>query len=121
VDSITTYCTLLRRDVRNIVRNPLMIKSRLFQTIVLAMYMGGLFCKFGPDYTDPITFHALSGFFCFLSINCVFIALTPIALLFPQDRTVFLKEENAKLYGVVSYFMSKNTVELPSSFRHCSR
>lgn len=69
-----------------------MIKSRFFQTIVLALYIGGLFCKFGPNYTDPIAFHALTGFFCFLSVNSVFIALTPIALLFPQERTVFLKE-----------------------------
>jgi ABC-type multidrug transport system permease subunit len=90
-----------------------MIKTRLFQTIVLSIYAGGLYCKFGPSYTNTINFHALTGYCFFLSFNAVFTALTPVALTFPLERTVFLKEESAKLYGPTEYFMSKNTVELP--------
>jgi ABC-type multidrug transport system permease subunit len=90
-----------------------MIKSRLFQTIVLSIYVGGLFCKFQSDYTNSINWHALTGFFFFLSINSVFISLTPVTLLFPQERNIFLKEESAKLYGVTPYFLSRNTVEIP--------
>jgi hypothetical protein len=63
-----------------------MIKSRLFQTIILGIYVGGLFCRFGPNYTDVITFQALSGFFFFLSFNSLFMALTPVALTFPLER-----------------------------------
>ena len=91
----------------------MMIKSRLFQTIVLTIFVGGLYCKFGPDYTNNNNWQALTGFFLFMSINSIFIALTPVTLIFPQERTVVLKEESAKLYGVTSYFMSRNTVEVP--------
>lgn len=90
-----------------------MIKARLFQTLFLTIYVGGLFCKFKPDYTETINWQALTGFFYFLTVNSVFIALTPVALVFPLQRNVFLKEENAKLYGVSAYFLSRNTVEIP--------
>jgi ATP-binding cassette, subfamily G (WHITE), eye pigment precursor transporter len=91
----------------------MLIRSRIFQTIVLAIYIGGLYCKFSGNYKDTITWHALTGFFFFLSINSVFMALTPVALTFPQERNVFIKEESAKMYGATAYFMSKNTVEIP--------
>ena len=44
-----------------------------------------------------------------------FSALTPVQLVFPMDRTVFLKEESAKLYSTFAYFMSRNIIEIPYS------
>jgi len=43
------------------------------------------------------------------------LAMGPIAIVFPQERDVFLKEQSAKLYGVGSYFISRNLIELPYS------
>jgi ATP-binding cassette, subfamily G (WHITE), eye pigment precursor transporter len=43
-------------------------------------------------------------------------ALAPVELVFPTERAVFLKEEGSKLYSVFSYYMSRNIIELPSSF-----
>ncbi len=45
-----------------------------------------------------------------------FSALTPVQLVFPMDRTVFLKEESAKLYSTFAYFISRNIIEIPYSF-----
>jgi ATP-binding cassette, subfamily G (WHITE), eye pigment precursor transporter len=109
----TTYCVLLGRDIKNILRNPMLIKSRIFQTILQSIYVGGLYCNIGHKYEDTITWHALTGFFYFLALNAVFIPLLPAALTFPQERNVFLKEESAKLYGSTAYFMSKSTVDIP--------
>lgn len=38
-------------------------------------------------------------------------SMLPIVLTIPTERPVFLKEENARLYGVVPYFFSKFVVE----------
>jgi ABC-type multidrug transport system permease subunit len=111
----TTYCVLLHRDIKNFLRNPMLIKSRIFQIIVQALYIGGLYCNIGDNYEDTITWHALTGFCFYFSFNIIFVPLVPAALTFPQDRNVFFKEESAKLYSVVPYFMSKNTVDLPYS------
>lgn len=108
-----TYCTLLTRDVKDVLRNPLLIKSRFFQTVFLSIYVGGIYCRFGADYTNNITWQAVVGFLFFLTISSVFMAFTPVTLVFPQQRLVVLKEESGKLYTVWPYFLSRNTVEVP--------
>lgn len=70
----------------------MMIKSRLFQTIVLYIYVSGLYCKFNEDYTAKINWNSITGFCFFLALNGVFIAMVPVTLVFPKDRDVFLKE-----------------------------
>jgi len=42
-------------------------------------------------------------------------ALNPVMLTFPSERAVFLKEENAKLYRISSYFFGRTIIELPFS------
>jgi len=39
-----------------------------------------------------------------------------IALLFPEERPVFLREVNNNMYSVSAYFFGKIISELPSSF-----
>jgi ATP-binding cassette, subfamily G (WHITE), eye pigment precursor transporter len=55
------------------------------------------------------------GFFFFLCINLMMLALVPVEIVFPQERSVFLKEESAKLYTTSAYFMSRNVIEVPYS------
>jgi ABC-type multidrug transport system permease subunit len=108
-----TYCTLLERDVKEVMRHPMMIKSRFFQTVFLSIYLGGIYCRFGADYTNTITWQTVTGFLFFLSISSVFMSFTPATLVFLQQRSVILKEESGKLYTVWPYFLSRNTVEIP--------
>jgi hypothetical protein len=42
----TSFSTLVSRDFRNVIRNPMLIKMRIVQTIFIGVYSGGLFCKF---------------------------------------------------------------------------
>jgi ATP-binding cassette, subfamily G (WHITE), eye pigment precursor transporter len=111
----TSFRTLVDRDFKNVLRNPLLIKMRVVQTIFVAVYGGGLYCKFSGEYTSQINWYALIGFFFFLTINMMMMALAPVGLVFPSERNVFLKEEGAKLYTVTSYFMSRNIIEIPYS------
>ena len=48
-----------------------------------------------------------------VNINFLMSALSPLALNFPLERIVFLKEENSRLYGVLPYFLSRSAIEIP--------
>ena len=50
-----------------------------------------------------------------MSIATMMSALAPLSLVFPTERSVFLKEESSKMYSTCTYFLSRNIVELPAS------
>jgi len=51
-----------------------------------------------------------------MTISMMMSSLSPVELVFPLERGVFLKEEGSKLYSTFNYFLSRNIVELPASF-----
>lgn len=87
----TTMKTLINRDFLNVIRNPMLIKLRFIQTIFIGLYAGGLYYQFTGDYQNRVNWRALTGFFFFLAINLVMIALAPVELVFPSERNVFMK------------------------------
>lgn len=109
-----SFGALLKRTIKNLWRNPMMIKSRLIQSTIMGVYIGGLYFGIGHTaYTNFTDAYALIGFLFFISIASMMVTLTPVALVFPTERAVFLKEESSRLYGTTSYFISKNLVEVP--------
>ena len=40
-------------------------------------------------------------------------SLSPVAIVFPKERVVFLKEEGARLYNTAMFYLSRTIVELP--------
>lgn len=107
--------TLINRDFLNVIRNPMLIKLRFFQSVFIALLVGGAYYRFTGNYTDSLNWWALTGYFFFLAIGMVMLALTPVTLVFPTERDVFLKEEGAKMYSTFSYFLSRNVIEIPYS------
>ena len=105
----------MKKDVLNTVRNPMLLKSRIIQTIFVAIYTSGLYYQFDGNYNLGTNWRALTGFFFFMSISTIMAALAPLSLVFPTERSVFLKEESSKLYTTFTYFLSRNIVELPTS------
>lgn len=90
---LNTLKQLIKRDSINNIRNPMLIKSRLIQVIYLTVYIGGLFFNAGKkDYMDPINWNTISGYLFFISLDILIQAMMPIALVFPSERSVFLKE-----------------------------
>lgn len=106
----TAYKSLIGRDFINIVRNPLLVKARFFQTIFMAIYAGGLFFGVAQNYLSISGWSGLLGFSFFLGANSLMLSMGPVAIVFPQERNVFLKEQGSKLYGVGSYFISRNLI-----------
>ena len=43
----------------------------------------------------------------------VLLAFTQVSVTFPSEKQVFIKERQAKLYGPLSYFLSRSTIEIP--------
>ena len=107
------FCTLVGRDFKNTVRNPLLTVIRLAQTVFVGLYGRGVFARFSGDYLDQNNWRAVTGFLFFFSINMLVSAMIPVELVFPRERVVFVKEEGSRLYGTLAYWASRNAVELP--------
>jgi hypothetical protein len=61
---------LLKRDVVNIIRNPLLVKVRIIQIIFIALLAGGIFWQAGgQDYTNLSKWNAMTGFMFFTLID----------------------------------------------------
>jgi hypothetical protein len=82
----TSFKTLINRDLTNVLRNPMLIKLRFIQTIFLAIYTGGLYCKLSGDHNSDISWYAYAGYFFFMSINLLMMSLVPVELIFPSER-----------------------------------
>lgn len=82
----------MRRDILNTVRNPMLLKSRIFATIFLAIFTSGVFYRFTGEHTSRLNWRSLTGFLFFMAISTMMNALNPVQLVFPSERAVFLKE-----------------------------
>lgn len=106
---------LIRRDILNILRNPILLRSRIFQTIFLGLFLGGLYFNVGRNYDghtnqNNANSRALIGMLFYLNWSTFFNSLSAVILTFPIEREVFRKETGARLYGVFPYFLSRNII-----------
>lgn len=112
--SLTTQTRMMFvRELKNIKRDKRVLLGRLGFTTVLATLIGIVFFDVGELPRDVAK-----------NINSQFGAITmvcmagmmgnaqPALLTFPQERPVFLREYSTNHYSVVSYFLSRLTVEV---------
>lgn len=94
-----------------------MIKSRLFQTIFLYLYIGGLYTdSLTGNYLENNSWLSYLGVLNFIALNTMMVSLVPLTITFAKEREVFLKEEGSKLYSTTAYFISRNIIEIPYAF-----
>ncbi|CAI2359700.1 unnamed protein product [Moneuplotes crassus] len=101
---------LLKRTIKNIVRNPLMIKIRMMQTLVTAILCCLIFWDLEEDRQGV---YGKAGLAFFVSINQTMTGMMGVLLVFILERPVFLREHANKTYGLTSYFITKSLVEAP--------
>ena len=58
-------------------------------------------------------FLTITGFLFFLNFAYVLTPMPPSVIAFPKERLVFVKEVNSKLYSVLTFFLSRNMIEMP--------
>ena len=111
----------MKKDLLNTLRNPLVLKVKFIQSIILSLLVGGAYFSLGRDFSVSTSltpqqsqdFITLLGFFYFISVSGLMTTLSPISIVFPKERLVFLKEESAGLYSTFAFFLSKNLIEFP--------
>ena len=75
---------LLKRDLVNIIRNPIVMQSRIFQVIFISIYTGGLYFNAGRgNYADTIQWSAIAGYLFFVSMDLFMQAMMPVVISFP--------------------------------------
>lgn len=112
VGMMTQTYMLFVREVKNIARDKTILGGRLGFSIVLSTLIGVIFFDVGDQPSDIAT--NLSSHFGAL-IMVLMLGMMGTAqqslLAFPQERPVFLREYSTNHYSVVSYFLSRLTVE----------
>ncbi|KAI8836642.1 ABC-2 type transporter-domain-containing protein [Chytridium lagenaria] len=98
---------LFDRESKDAFRDPLVLQSRLVQTIFLSLIAGLLYYK-NADLPE----NAMGALF-FISVTNVFMSAQSHLSAFGKQKAVFIREYGAGYYGLWSFFVSKVGVELP--------
>ena len=104
-------CILSGRALKNVVRNPAMLRMRIGFTFVISFFVSSVFWKLKPDKFEGI--YGRIGFFLFVVINIFMTQVMGTILSFPVERSVFIREYSTRMYSIGSYYVSKNLIETP--------
>ncbi|EAR86586.2 lipid transporter family ABC domain protein (macronuclear) [Tetrahymena thermophila SB210] len=101
------------RNLIKIFRDPLLIKSRILQTIAMSLIFGLIYLN-QPKISSDLSIRRINdrnGIMFMDMMNNFMNAMMGIIISFPSERLVFLKEENCKMYTPISYFLGKFITE----------
>lgn len=107
---IEEFYILLRRSILHQLRSKAIIVMLLVQTIYIILMIG--FTFFQLPLNQPGA-QARVGLMLFFIINISFSTIQSVALIFPIERAVIMRERYAGSYRVSSYYVSKAISLLP--------
>jgi hypothetical protein len=65
----------------------MLLRSKLFQGIFIALFIGGMYFGIGKnDYANRAYWYSITGFMFFMTINSLMSFLAPTTLTFPLER-----------------------------------
>ncbi|XP_045168960.2 protein white-like [Mercenaria mercenaria] len=108
---IQQFGSVFARSWTTTIREPMVIKVRTAQTIVLAVVLGLLYLQL--DLTQEGVMN-INGVMYLMLLNMTFVNMFAVLSSFPLEAAVFSREYRSGLYGVDIYFMCKVLAELPS-------
>ncbi|EAR86435.1 ABC-2 family transporter protein (macronuclear) [Tetrahymena thermophila SB210] len=110
----TQVSILIKRNFKNVQRNPMEFRAKIIQAIILGLFTGLIYLNL-PDpeshRDDQRVVNDYNGAIFFLIQTTHMNTLFPIVLSLPLEKGVYLKEENAKLYSATAYFLAKMAIE----------
>jgi hypothetical protein len=109
---ITQTRMLFQREIQNLMRDVTALGARFGLTIFLSTLIGIIFLDVGssnPAVSSNIQSHF--GATVMVLLMSMFGTAQPALLAFPEERPVFLREYSTNHYSVVSYFVSRLTME----------
>lgn len=110
--SLISLWILLLRDLKNVMRNPMIVKTKFLQTLFLAAFISVVFWKTG-DSPVPALYQNISGVIFFLITNAYFASFQNVLPVFFSEKASFSREHSQGYFPMTSYFLAKIIVELP--------
>lgn len=112
--------TLFQREKRNLFRDIPSLAARFGISIFLNLLFGVIFYGVGrSDSQDFTNAQSHFGALVMVLLSTMFGTAQPALFAIPADRPVFLREYSTNHYNVVSYFMSKFSIEAALVFAQC--
>uniref|UniRef100_A0A182F588 Uncharacterized protein n=1 Tax=Anopheles albimanus TaxID=7167 RepID=A0A182F588_ANOAL len=104
------FCILTRRTTLGTLRNPALMRLRLFGHVLFGFIIGFVFNNLGDDASK-----VLSNISLLIAILMFIIfgnAMT-LVLTFPMEMAVFVREHKSNYYSVSAYYFSKLVADFP--------
>ena len=103
------FAVLLKRVMKDQLRRRGMLGTLMFQTILMAVFIGTAFHNIGTSETSVVRRQPVLFFVC---INQGMFGALLVINSFPQERLLVLRERAAGTYYVSAYFLAKSVGEL---------
>lgn len=101
---------LTSRSWKTFIRTKMMVPMKVFQIVLSALLVIALYCKFPHDQQSVL--NRASCMYLLIIIQ-IFATVLSVALVFPNERGVYVAEQAARLYWVFPYYISKLIIDLP--------
>ena len=110
--SLRTFILLMNLNVKTAYRNPLVIQTKLAQTIFLAGFLALAYIK-TRDAPVPDIYQNIFVVIFFLIVNAFFASFQNTVPTFAAEKGSFSREVAQGYYNVGTYFFAKILIELP--------
>ncbi|XP_031621744.1 protein white [Contarinia nasturtii] len=104
------FRAILWRSWLTVLKEPLLVRVRLLQTVLVALVVGVIF--YGQELTQDGVMNINGAIFLFLT-NMTFQNVFSVANVFCAELPVFLREHRSRLYRTDAYFLGKSLSEFP--------
>ena len=112
VGMATEIKMLFGRELTNLKRDTAAVGARFGLTIFLGVLIGVIFLDVGEtDSAVQQNIQSHFGALIMVMLMGMFGTAQPALLAFPEERPVFLREYSTNHYNVISYFLSRLTME----------
>ncbi|XP_060575749.1 protein white-like isoform X1 [Ruditapes philippinarum] len=105
------FAAVLTRSWKTTLREPMVMRVRLVQTIVLSIVLGLIYLQLNHDQEGVMN---INGVIFLILINMTVTNMLGVLNSFPLETPIFKREYGIGLYRVDIYFISKTLAELPS-------
>eukprot|EP00281_Chroomonas_sp_CCMP1168_P022996 CAMPEP_0206228544 /NCGR_PEP_ID=MMETSP0047_2-20121206/9226_1 /ASSEMBLY_ACC=CAM_ASM_000192 /TAXON_ID=195065 /ORGANISM="Chroomonas mesostigmatica_cf, Strain CCMP1168" /LENGTH=645 /DNA_ID=CAMNT_0053651795 /DNA_START=134 /DNA_END=2071 /DNA_ORIENTATION=- len=100
---------LCQRNIRNVIRNPLGLRAKIAQSIVMGVIIALIYRDVGDD---QISVQGRQGSLFFISMNMMLTAFGVLGV-FGAERIVFQREHALGMYSTEAFYFTKIMTELP--------
>jgi hypothetical protein len=112
VGMMTEIRMLFGREISNLRRDVGAVGARFGLTIFLSVLIGVIFLDVGKSNSaNQQNLQSHFGALIMAMLMSMFGTAQPALLAFPEERPVFLREYSTNHYSVISYFLSRLTME----------